>query len=63
MGDSDVREHVGQGQRAGRQAFEPIASKLRRPLVRPEIVHRSSLIERLADGDPGPIVSVVAPAG
>src|SRR5215471_5299593 len=66
MGDSDVREHVDPGQRPGRQgrqAFEPVASKLRRPLIRPETVHRSSLIERLADGGPGPIISVVAPAG
>src|SRR6516165_6553298 len=63
MGDSDVREHAERRQHQGRLAFEPVASKLRRPLIRPGTVHRSSLIERLADGGRGPIVSVVAPAG
>jgi LuxR family maltose regulon positive regulatory protein len=63
MGDSGVREYPGLEQPAGRLAFEPVASKLRRPLIRPGTVHRSSLIERLADGGRGPIVSVVAPAG
>ena len=63
MGDSDVREHADRRQHQGGQAFEPVASKLRRPLIRPGTVHRSSLIERLADGGLGPIVSVVAPAG
>ena len=43
--------------------FDLVASKLLRPLVRPGTVRRSSLIERLARGDPRPIVSVVAPAG
>jgi LuxR family maltose regulon positive regulatory protein len=38
-------------------------SKLRSPSVRPGAVRRSLLIERLARGDPRPIVSVVAPAG
>ena len=38
-------------------------SKLRRPPVRPGTVGRSSLIERLARDDCGPVVSVVAPAG
>jgi len=32
-------------------------------LLRPGTVRRSSLIERLERGDPGPVVSVVAPAG
>src|SRR5215469_1121818 len=63
MGDSGVREYAGLGQPAGRLAFEPVASKLRRPPVRRGTVHRSSLIERLADDGRGPIVSVVAPAG
>ena len=31
--------------------------------MRPGTIRRSSLLERLARGDPGPIVSVVAPAG
>ena len=43
--------------------FDLVASKLRRPLVRPGTVRRSSLIERLARGDRRPVVSVVAPPG
>jgi LuxR family maltose regulon positive regulatory protein len=31
--------------------------------MRPGAVRRSLLIERLRRGDPGPVVSVVAPAG
>ncbi|MFY9929023.1 MAG: LuxR C-terminal-related transcriptional regulator [Streptosporangiaceae bacterium] len=38
-------------------------AKLRRPLLRPGTVRRSSLIERLVRGDRRPIVSVVAPTG
>jgi LuxR family transcriptional regulator, maltose regulon positive regulatory protein len=63
MGESDVRQRDGRSQRAGGSAFDLVASKLRRPLIRPGTVLRSSLIERLARGDPRPIVSVVAPAG
>src|SRR5271167_1725535 len=63
MDDSEVRERVGQAHRAGRPAFDLVASKLRRPRTRPGSVRRSSLIERLARGDSRPIVSVVAPAG
>jgi hypothetical protein len=40
-----------------------VASKLLRPLIRSGTVNRSPLIERLAHGDPHPVVSVVAPAG
>jgi LuxR family maltose regulon positive regulatory protein len=60
---------TGVDRRAGRQrrghgpAFDLFASKLRRPLLRPGTVRRSLLIERLARGDPRPIVSVVAPPG
>jgi LuxR family maltose regulon positive regulatory protein len=43
--------------------FDLVASKLRRPLVRPGTVRRSSLLERLRRDDPVPIVSVVAPPG
>ncbi|MGN6172779.1 MAG: LuxR C-terminal-related transcriptional regulator [Streptosporangiaceae bacterium] len=43
--------------------FDLFASKLRRPVLRPGTVRRSLLIERLARGDPRPIVSVVAPPG
>jgi LuxR family transcriptional regulator, maltose regulon positive regulatory protein len=63
MTDSDVRERSGQSYRAGRTSFDLVTSKLRRPLTRPGTVRRSSLIERLARENPGPIVSVVAPAG
>ena len=61
MGESDVRQQDGRPQRAGGSAFDLVASKLRRPLIRPGTVRRSSLIERLARGGPRPIVSVVAP--
>jgi len=47
----------------GGQPFELVVSKLRRPSVRPGTVRRSLLIERLARGDPCPVVSVVASAG
>ena len=40
-----------------------VASKLRRPLIRPGTVFRSRLVEWLARGDVCPIVSVAAPAG
>ena len=49
--------------RAGGPAFDLVVSKLRRPQLRPGMVRRSALIERLANGGRGPIVSVVAPAG
>ena len=58
-----MRQLDGRSRRAGGSAFNLVASKLRRPLIRPGTVCRSSLIERLARGDPRPIVSVVAPAG
>jgi len=63
MGQSDVRQRDGRSQRAGGSAFDLVASKLRRPLIRPGTVRRASLIDRLARGDPRPIVSVIAPAG
>jgi LuxR family transcriptional regulator, maltose regulon positive regulatory protein len=50
-------------QRPNGPAFDLFASKLRRPALRPGTVRRSLLIERLAHGDPRPIVSVVAPPG
>jgi LuxR family maltose regulon positive regulatory protein len=56
-------ERVGRPHRAGRPAFDLVASKVRRPVVRPGTVRRSSLIERLARDDSRPIVSVVAPSG
>jgi LuxR family maltose regulon positive regulatory protein len=61
--DIQLLQQAGQAQRAGRPAFDLVVSKLRRPPTRPGTVPRSSLIERLACDDCGPIVSVVAPAG
>jgi LuxR family transcriptional regulator, maltose regulon positive regulatory protein len=63
MSDTDVREWPDRGRRAAGSVFDLVASKLRRPLMRPGTVRRSLLIERLARGDPRPIVSVVAPPG
>ena len=60
---SAVRQLDDRSRRAGGSAFDLVASKLSRPLIRPGTVRRSSLIERLAWGAPGPIVSVVASAG
>jgi LuxR family maltose regulon positive regulatory protein len=63
MGVSEVRQRDGRSQRAGGSASDLVTSKLRRPLIRPGTVCRPALIERLARGGPGPVVSVVAPAG
>src|SRR5215467_4442436 len=40
-----------------------VVSKLRRPVLRPGTVYRSSLVERLARDDLRSVVSVAAPAG
>ena len=58
-----MRERRGRSHRAGGPVFDLVASKLRRPVVRPGTVLRLPLTERLARGEPRPIVSVVAPAG
>jgi LuxR family transcriptional regulator, maltose regulon positive regulatory protein len=63
MSGSDVHQRAGRPQSAGRPVFDLVAAKLRRPVMRPGTVRRSSLIERLKRGDPRPIVSVVGPAG
>jgi len=63
MSGSDMRERRGRSHRAGGPVFDLVASKLRRPVVRPGTVLRLPLTERLARGEPRPIVSVVAPAG
>jgi LuxR family transcriptional regulator, maltose regulon positive regulatory protein len=63
MGESGARQPGGRSQGGGGSAFDLVASKLRPPPIRPGTVCRSSLIERLARGDPRSIVSVVAPAG
>jgi LuxR family transcriptional regulator, maltose regulon positive regulatory protein len=63
MSGGDVRERAGRSPQAAGPVFDLVASKLRRPAVRPGTVPRSPLIERLARDDPRPIVSVVAPPG
>jgi LuxR family transcriptional regulator, maltose regulon positive regulatory protein len=63
MGDTGVREEAGRSQGTARLGFDLLTSKLLRPLARPGVVGRSSLVERLARGDRRPIVSVVAPPG
>ncbi|HJY93970.1 MAG TPA: hypothetical protein VJ371_03400, partial [Streptosporangiaceae bacterium] len=63
MEDSDVRERPGWMPRTAGPGFDLMALKLRRPVVRPGTISRSSLIGRLAREDLRPIVSVVAPPG
>jgi LuxR family transcriptional regulator, maltose regulon positive regulatory protein len=63
VGSKGVGEQAGRPQDAGRAAYDLVAAKLMRPLVRPGTIRRSSLLERLARDDAGPIVSVVAPGG
>ena len=59
----NVRHRDRRSRRAGGSGFDLVTSKLCRPPIRPGSVCRSSLIERLAEGDAQPVVSVVAPAG
>ena len=63
MNDTDVRERPGLTNRPDGPPFDLARSKLLHPLVRPETISRSSLLDRLADGDPRRIISVVAPPG
>ncbi len=63
MGVSDVPQHAGRLHCTGRPGSDLVVSKMRRPLLRPGTMLRWPLIERLARGDPRPIVSVVAPPG
>jgi LuxR family maltose regulon positive regulatory protein len=63
MVDGDVRERPAEAERRRGPVLDLIAGKLRRPATRPGTVRRSSLIEKLARENSGPIVSVVAPAG
>jgi LuxR family maltose regulon positive regulatory protein len=60
---SGVDRRADRQRRGNGPAFDLFASKLRHPLMRPGTVSRSLLIDRLMRDDPGPIVSVVAPAG
>ena len=63
MDINDMRERPDQSGRRMGAAFDLVTSKLMRPWVRPGTVHRSALLERLADGDAHRLVSVAAPAG
>jgi len=63
MGEYAVRDRSGRVRPAGMPVLDLLASKLRPPPMRPGTVVRSVLIERLANRDGHPIVSVVAPAG
>jgi LuxR family transcriptional regulator, maltose regulon positive regulatory protein len=63
MDDTDVRERPDRAPRAGGTAFDLTVSKLLRPRARAGTIRRSSLLDRLAAGDPRRIVSVVAPPG
>jgi LuxR family maltose regulon positive regulatory protein len=63
MTDTDVRQRADRPARVGGAAYDLIAAKLLRPLVRPGTIRRSSLPGRLARDDSCPVVSVVAPAG
>ena len=59
LGESELRQRAARARRAARPGFEPVVSKLFQPLMRPGMVSRPDLVERLA-ADPRPIVSVVA---
>ncbi len=63
MDVSEARQRVDRSQDAGRPVSDLTVSKLLRPLVRPETIQRSLLIERLVNSNGVPIVSVAAPAG
>src|SRR5690349_812814 len=63
MSVSDVQRRAGRPPPAGRPGFDLLASKVRRPLMRPGTIRRSLLIEQLVRGDTRPVISVVAPAG
>jgi len=63
MSSSVVGRLAGRPQGAAGPAFDLVAAKLLRPMVRPGTIRRSALIERLSQDDGPPIVSVVAPAG
>ena len=63
MTDGGMGERPGRSRHDGGPSFDLLAAKLRPPQARPGTVRRSSLIEKLARENSGPIVSVVAPAG
>src|SRR5262249_36149243 len=59
MVSSDARQQTGRPQGGGRPAFDLVAAKLLRPLMRHGTVRRSPLIERLARTDSRPVVSAL----
>jgi LuxR family maltose regulon positive regulatory protein len=63
MDQHAVRNRSDQPHRVRGAAPDLLVSKLRPPLIRRDTVVRSGLIERLANSDVRPVVSVVAPAG
>jgi LuxR family maltose regulon positive regulatory protein len=63
MSASGVSDRGGRADRPGRPAFDLMASRLRRPPLRPGLVDRPLLLGRLSGGDDRAVVSVVAPPG
>ena len=61
--DKDLLQRDGLRRVEDWLGFEFVASKLRRPAVRPGSVRRPALIDRLRQGRSFPVISVVAPAG
>ena len=57
------RDAIGRAPGVSILGLDLVASKLRRPPIRPGTVRRSLLVEQLEAADSAPIVSVVAPAG
>ena len=63
MVNNDIRDRAAETHRRSGPMFDLVTANLHCPPVRPGSIRRSSLIDRLAQEDSGPIVSVVAPAG
>src|SRR5690242_16517971 len=63
MSDSGMRQPAGQTLAVGQPVSGPLMSKSGWPPTRPGTVWRPLLMERLAQADLPPIVSVVAPSG
>src|SRR5262245_5282704 len=63
MSNSDLRQSAGRSSGVSRPVSGVSPSKPGRPPMRPGTVWRPLLIERLAQADAPPIVSVVAPSG
>jgi LuxR family maltose regulon positive regulatory protein len=63
LNETGLGESAGRMRHAGLLPFDLTMSKMLRPLVRQGIVRRTSLLNRLTEGDPRRIVSVVAPPG